>query len=219
MNNAMEDLTSNWLSVLDQRLIRLNPLSLETLTADAACLVLVDLINGFTREGPLASPRVEALIPVAALLTRQALQAGIPVLALTDAHSENAAEFGNYPPHCLSGTSESRLVRELEEIQGIVLLEKNSTMIWHEPVFQAWLSSHTGINTWILAGDCTDICILQLALALKTHYQRQDLYSRVIVPVNVVNTFDTDSHPGDLYHRMGLTLMKEAGIELVSQVV
>lgn len=215
---TLEESTLNWLNSKKHAIGLLNPLSLSSLETKTTCLVLLDLLNGFTREGPLASVRIEILIPVAEKLTKNALKSGIPVIAFCDAHLGIASEFDNYPPHCQIGSSESALVKELEKYTDILRIDKNSTQGWHEPIFQQWRSDHPEIDTWILAGDCTDICVLQFALALKTNDQRQNRNLRVIIPENAVNTFDTSEHPGNLHHIIGLSLMMDAGIEIYSEI-
>lgn len=209
---------SRWLNTLQSRLEQLQPLPVESLTPKTSALVIIDMTSGFAFEGPFSSPRVGALVPVIEDLTKACLQRGIPVIAPSDHHTPQAEEFSAYPPHCVSNTEESELVSPLKALSGILTLPKNSTQIWHAPAFQAWFKENENRSTWLLTGDCTDICVLQFALALKTYYQSENKPSRIIVPVNAVNTFDTPDHPGDLYHLIGLDLMAAGGVELVRAI-
>jgi len=212
------DSTLLWLSILQTRLEQFETLSLESLKPEDTALVIIDMTNGFAREGLLASPRVGALIPVITSLAEACLRSHIPVIAPSDTHTPGAEEFGTYPAHCVVGSQESDLVDELKSLNAVIRLAKNSTQIWHSQAFQDWFRENERRSTWILTGDCTDICVLQFALVLKTFFQSENRPSRIIVPINAVNTFETPDHPGDLYHLMALALMNAGGIELVRGV-
>lgn len=206
------------LDKLQTRLEKLETLPLKSLDPEDTALVIIDMTNGFAREGLLASPRVAALIPAIVSLAESCLSRRIPVIAPSDTHTPEAEEFMAYPAHCVVGSEESDLVDELKSLNGIMKLEKNSTQIWHSQAFQDWFRANERRSTWILTGDCTDICVLQFALALKTFFQSENRPSRVIVPINAINTFETPDHPGDLYHLMALALMEAGGVELVKGV-
>ncbi len=196
----------------------LETLHLEGLDGKLTALLIVDMINGFAREGALKSSRVEALIPEIDRLLKQANSRGIKTLAFADAHTGESPEFESYPTHCMAGSQESDVVRELEETGGYTLITKNSTNGFHEEAFQNWLKENERIKTFILTGDCTDICIQQLAITLKTWFNRKNMKSRVIVPVNAVNTYDLGLHQGDLVHVMALYNMSINGIEIVKSI-
>ena len=78
-------------------------------------------------------------------------------------------------------------------------------------------------------GDCTDLCVYQLAMHLRLRANALDLRdTRVILPVDGVNTFDIPvdvaqeigamPHHGDLMHLIFLYSMAQNGIEVVSEV-
>lgn len=214
----LNDSTLLWLDKLKARLEKLETLSLKSLDPEDTTLVIIDMTNGFAREGLLASPRVSALIPEIVRLAEACLSRRIPVIAPSDTHTPEAEEFKAYPAHCMAGSEESDLVDELKSLNEIMKLEKNSTQTWHSQAFQDWFRDNNSRSTWLLTGDCTDICVLQFALVLKTFFQSENRPSRIIVPINAVNTFETPDHPGDLYHLMALALMEAGGIELVKGV-
>jgi nicotinamidase-related amidase len=194
-------------------------LTLDSLPQGRTALVIVDMVNGFAREGALASPRVEALIPAIARLLEACRDRNMPVVAFADAHPTDSVEFQAYPPHCIAGTSESEMVAELKAVGGYTLIPKNSTNGFLEPAFQAWLQQHPAVDTFLVVGDCTDICVLQFALALKTDFTRRNRNVRIIVPADAVDTFDAPFHPGDFMHVIALNLMLGGGIEVVSRIV
>jgi len=192
--------------------------ALKALSPERTALVIVDMVNGFARGGALYSPRVEALIPGIAALAEACGTAGIRSIAFGDAHPADSQEFGAYPPHCLADTEESRLVAELAAVRGLTLLPKNSTNGYLEPAFQQWLAEHPALDTFIVVGDCTDICIQQFSVALKCGFNRVNRPSRVLVPTSLVDTYDYGLHAGDLMHLMALKMMQDSGVELVRGV-
>jgi nicotinamidase-related amidase len=84
------------------------------------------------------------------------------------------------------------------------------------------------VDTFIVVGDCTDICVYQLAMHLLTWANARDLEWRVIVPEDCVQTYDlpletanqvgAKPHPGDLLHQVFLYHMALNGIEIVRSV-
>ncbi len=196
-------------------LTRLPAIQLKDLNGKQTALVIVDMVNGFAREGALMSPRVESLIPEIAELSRRCDQLHITKLTFADCHTKASPEFNSYPEHCMVGTSEGKIVDELIEIGGYTLIPKNSTNGFIEEEFQKWLKENEHINTFIITGDCTDICVQQFAITLKTWFNMQNKNARVIVPINVVETYDLGIHNGDLMNVMALYNMIINGVEVV----
>lgn len=194
-------------------------LILSDLPTDKTALVIVDMINGFAKEGMLHSPRVNNLIPEIVALSKKSDAMHIKKIAFADAHTSRSPEFDAYPQHCLCGTSESEIVDEIKEVGGYKLILKNSTNGFLEEEFQQWLKENEEIDHYIVVGDCTDICIQQFAITLKTWFNKQDKKSRIIIPVNAVNTYDLDMHNGDLMQVMSLYTMLLNGIEIVKEII
>jgi nicotinamidase-related amidase len=82
---------------------------------------------------------------------------------------------------------------------------------------------------WIVVGDCTDLCVYQAAMALKTRSLANHLGQRVIVPADCVATYDlpvepalavgAQPHDGDLLHHVFLHSMSQNGVEIVARIV
>lgn len=193
-------------------------LQLKELPVKQTALVIIDMINGFTREGALKSPRVEALIPAIAKLSEECGSQGMIKIAFADNHTDKSPEFEAYPPHCMAGTFESEMVEELKAIGSYLLIPKNSTNGFLEKSFQKWLSQNSQIRNFIITGDCTDICIQQFAVTLKTWFNMHNEKSRVIVPLNAVDTYDLGLHDGELFNAVTLFSMAGNGVELVSSI-
>ncbi|NTV90151.1 MAG: cysteine hydrolase [Clostridiales bacterium] len=193
-------------------------MALSDLEAEKTALIIIDMNNGFARKGALKSPRVEALIPEIAGLSAACRDRGIAMLALTDCHPVDSPEFGSYPIHCVCGSEESEIVDELKAVGGYRLIPKNSTNGFHEEAFKSWLLENGKLENFIITGDCTDICIKQVALTLKTWFTMKNIKSRVIIPVEEIDTFDYELHDAELLNVISLYEMQQGGIEIVRNV-
>ena len=188
------------------------------LNPSKTAFVLIDLVNGFAKEGAMSSERVGALCAPAADAASRLSQQGAAVLAFADCHTPDSPEFDSYPPHCLAGTPESELTVEFDGLP-VTLFAKQSTNGALEPAFGQWLDEHRDVDTFLLAGDCSDICVMQFALTLKALFTRQNRRVRVIAPLSLIDTFDAPGHLGDLYHAMAAQLMKNGGIEMAERLI
>lgn len=179
-------------------------------------LIVIDVINGFITEGPLADPSIAQIIEPTRQAIENALAEGTPVLTLRDAHDEAAAEFDAYPPHCLKGTRESQLVDELLPYRDRMIdVEKNTTNGFFAEGFQTFLRNHPEVTTYTLVGCCTDICVLQFGVTLKTYAQTHKLPLTIQVVRDAVDTFELPHHPKAAFHETALAMMQAAGIHII----
>ncbi len=193
-------------------------MSLSDFAPEKTALIVVDVVNGFIREGAMASPLVEEIIPEVARLMTVCNKAEIPVVAFADCHKEDCSEFASFPPHCIENTSESELVDELKKVGGYFLMKKNSTNGFHEKIFKQCLIQNPTTNTFIVVGDCTDICVMQFCLTLKTWYTQQNRNIDIYIPVNAVETYDAPNHDADFMNIAAYKLMKDSGIKFVKEI-
>ncbi len=223
-----------FLDWLDQWFANLQPLALAPVAREPqrVALISVDLINGFAYEGNLASPRVAALIPSVVELFQKVYDCGVRnLIMIQECHSANAEEFKAYGPHGICGTSEAEMVPELAALpfaKEFAIVHKNSLHSIVGTTMEQWLAEHTEVDTFVVVGDCTDLCVYDLAMDLKLRANQSDLARRVIVPENCVQTYDLPvahaqrigalPHDGDLQHRMFLYMMALNGIEVVKEL-
>lgn len=201
-----------------EQMENLPALNISELETERTVLVVIDMINGFVREGALKSEHAEGIIPEISRLMKMCQAKGIPIIAFADAHTQASPEFDSYPAHCLAGSSESEVVEELKAQAEFTLIPKNSTNGFLEPKFQEWLSENPGIDRFVVVGVCTDICVQQFAVTLKTWFNRQDRRARVIVPANAVDTYDLGSHNRNLMNCLALFGMIGNGVEVVGRI-
>ncbi len=208
----------------------------ESLRAEAdhghVALFCVDMINGFCHEGALASPRVQGIIPAVVAAFKGAYAVGVRDFVLPqDCHTPAAAEFAAFPPHCQRGTSEAETIPELQTLPFANLyaaMPKNSLNAFHGTGLAAWQEVHPDLHVAVIVGDCTDLCVHQLALHLKLQANAHDRALRVIVPENAVQTYDMPietaralgalPHNGDVLHLLSLYHMHLNGVEVVRAI-
>jgi len=195
-------------------------------------VVSVDVINGFCTTGTLASARVQGIVAAVAELFRRAHAAGVRGLLLVqEAHEPQALEFAQYPEHAVRGTHEAQAVPELKALpffDEMQIFTKNSIHPAFNSGLDDWLDAHPEVDTFIVVGDCTDLCAYQSAMYLKLRANANQVARRVIVPAEAVQTFDTPlalaqqigamPHDGDLLHLIFLYSMQLNGIEVVRRV-
>jgi nicotinamidase-related amidase len=195
-------------------------------------VVVVDLTNGFCHQGPLSSPRVAALLPRAARLLTAVHTAGVRAIVLPqDAHAPDAQEFGSFPPHCVRDTAEALTAPELSQLPfagEFTVVPKNSISSTIATGFDDWDARGGPYAAYIIVGDCTDLCIYQAATALKLRGNARRLRTRVIVPVDCVDTYDiplstarangAEPHPADLIHHVFLHSLATNGVEIVASI-
>ncbi len=196
-------------------------------------LFCVDMINGFCHEGALASPRVQGIIPAVVASFEEAYAVGVRNFVLPqDCHTPDAAEFASFPPHCQCGTPEAETIPELQALpfaRLYTVMPKNSLNAFHGTGLATWQAVHPELRVAVIVGDCTDLCVSQLALHLKLYANAHDRALRVIVPENAVQTYDlsveaaqplgVQPHSGDVLHLLSLYHMHLNGIEVVRAII
>jgi len=205
----------------------------ETLSPPQACAILsVDVINGFCNTGPLASPRVNRIVRPIVSLFNAAWDQGVRQIVLAqDTHEPEAVEFNQWPGHCVRGSYESEAVDEFKALpfySQMTTFPKNSINAAMNTGLPAWLAAHPELTTFIVVGDCTDLCTYQLAMHLRLEANSRQLQRRVIVPVDCVDTYDFPveaalkeggvPHPADVLHPVFLQHMALNGVEVVQSV-
>ncbi len=206
------------IEAIKNNLEQVDEISMESLDKNNTVLIIVDMVNGFAKEGLLMSPRIESLIPKIVELSTMCDTYEIPQLAFADYHTEESVEFMSYVPHCKADTTECEIVEEIKALKNYKLINKNSTNGFLEDAFQKWFIEHKQITNYIIVGDCTDICVQQFALSVKAWFNKENIKSRVIIPKDAVDTYDFELHHGDVTHIMGLYNMQINGVEIVKAI-
>jgi nicotinamidase-related amidase len=196
-------------------------------------VICIDITNCFTKSGPLSSSRIRALIPPVAELFRHAYAQGVRTFMLSqDAHPADSPEFEAYGPHCVEGTEGTHTVQELMDLPFSDLFQvipKRALNPGTDERFNKWLDEHMNAKRFIVVGDCTDLCVYQIAMWLKIRANQFYYDYDVIVPANCVDTYDTSldkarelailPHDAELLHQLFLYHMALNDIRMACEIV
>lgn len=177
-------------------------------------IVVVDMINGFVKEGPLHDEKIMNIVPTIKSIVERLKDARLAVIE--DTHHDGSKEFESFPAHCLANTNESRTIDELQYLFDLNNLHyeihKNST----NGAFKL-IENNCMENTkrFIIVGCCTDICVLHLSLTLKTYINEYDLDKEVIVIEDGVATFDAPNHDAKKMSDIAFDLMRATGVKVL----
>ncbi len=178
-------------------------------------LVIVDMNNGFTKEGVFQNEYMKNLIPGINELAHIYEENGRDIVLINEEHKANSLEFKNFPPHCIKGTSEAEIVDELKWLDDkYYIFPKNSTNGMVADDFKDYILDNENLEEVVIVGGVTDICVLELALTMKKYFDQYDKDIKVIVAEDLVDTYDALNHNRDKYNEAAFILMIQAGIEV-----
>ena len=182
-------------------------------------LIVVDMVNGFVREGAMSSQNIEHIVPEVEKLVKEFTENDDKqVVFVKDTHENNAREFKRYPIHCLKGTSESDNVDELKKYEEYAIIhEKNSTSAIFPNNLLVNIDKMKKLEKVVIVGCCTDICVINLAIPLQNYFDQENRDVEIIVPENAVETYDAPNHKAEEWNEMSYRFMQQAGIKLVKR--
>ena len=130
-------------------------------------LVAVDMQNDFI-DGVLGTKEAEAIVP--AVKNKIAGFDG-QVIFTRDTHGENyldSSEGKNLPyPHCIEGTDGWKISAELTVKAEDVIFNKPTFGSLELMNYLIQMHDREGIESIVLVGLCTDICVISNAMLLK----------------------------------------------------
>lgn len=160
-------------------------------------LLVIDMQRDFIDAGaPIECPGGREIIePIRQLLTL-ARQKGVPVIYTQEAHRAQKVDFGlelegEEPEHCLEGTPGIEIVPPLSPQPGDFLIVKRRYSGFFATDLDLLLRG-LGVNTLILMGAATDVCVR------ATAQDAQQLNYRVIVPKECVAGTSVEQHEAAL---------------------
>lgn len=74
-------------------------------------------------------------------------------------------------------------------------------------------------DSFIVTGCCTDICVLHLAAGLRALLNERKIPAQVIVPTDLVATYDAPGHNAVLETTFALHLLETAGVGVYKKLV
>ena len=183
-------------------------------------LIVVDMVNGFVREGVLHDEAISEVIPRQIELIKEAKARGDLVVFIKDTHDEDAVEFKRFggTKHCVRGTSEANLVDELlmfENDEDTISIEKNSTSYMEAPEFRNLIAGLTNLKRVDVVGCCTDICDFNGTMGLANYLDQHNRNVELRVHTDAVATYAQDARSA--YVDASYLLMEQQGIQLVKK--
>lgn len=149
-------------------------------------VIVVDMLNGFIREGKLANPKAEKIIPNIKDLLERKKKEDWGILFLADNHRKGDREFELFDEHCIEGTDETKVVEELREF---VFRNSYIAKTRYSGLFKTKLDEILDIvkpDDIILVGIYADICVLYTAAGLRNRDYK------VIIPKDCTMTLMGD---------------------------
>ena len=195
-------------------------MEIKNLKMYEGCLIVVDMVNGFVREGVLHDPKIGDIIPRQIELIKEAKDEGKLIVFIKDTHTKDAVEFERFgnTNHCLEGTTEADLVDELkvfEKDKDTIGIEKNSTCFMEAPDFRELMELQKELKEFDIVGCCTDICVVNGALVLANYLDQHNREHNIRVHEDAIATYAEDDRKE--YVDAAKLLMKQQGIELVKK--
>ena len=186
------------------------------------CLIVIDMVNGFVREGVLHDKKIADVIPRQLEIVRSSLYNGDLLVFIKDSHTENSVEFQRFgnTQHCIRGSREAELVeefREFEDYDNVVFIEKNSTSFMESSQFRSLIAEMTGLKRVDVIGCCTDICVANGTLGLSNYFDERNKRVDIYVHTDAVETYDSVFHERGKYSEAAKLLMEQQGIKLIKK--
>ena len=183
-------------------------------------LIVVDMVNGFVREGVLHDEKITEVIPRQLELIKEAKHRGDLIVFVKDTHDEDAIEFKRFgnTKHCVRGTREAELVdefRELEKEDDTISIEKNSTSYMEAEEFRNLIGDMTNLERVDVVGCCTDICDFNGTMGLANYFDQHNRDVSINVHTDAVATYAEDVRKN--YVDAAYLLMEQQGIQLVKK--
>ena len=184
------------------------------------CLIVVDMVNGFVREGVLHDERIARIIPNQVELIKKNQEERELTIFIKDTHDVDAVEFKRFgnTKHCVRGTIEAELVDELkvfENKENTLSIEKNSTSYMESPNFRKIIKELKNLKEIIVVGCCTDICDFNGTMALANYLDQWNRDVDIKVYQDAVATYAEEER--QKYVDAAYLLMEQQGIQLIKK--
>lgn len=174
-------------------------------------LVIVDMVNGFAKEGVLADPKINNITPNIIKLVKNANNKNIPIIAFRDCHSIDDEEFRYYPPHCLDGTKESELIDELKVYENsFCVIKKDTTNGFITKKFTE-IVNKLEFDTVEVCGCLTEVCVKNFIISYIKFNKLNNRKTVIKVVDDACATFDAPNHNAQLVHKQALKELASYG--------
>jgi len=129
-------------------------------------VVVVDMLNGFLKEGKLANPGARWVIPNILDLLQRKAEEGWEMIFVCDNHKKDDLEFLMFPEHCVEGTEEALIIEELKRYYNIYIPKTRYSGFFGTNL-ESILKSEDPKEV-IVVGIYADICVLYTTAGLRS---------------------------------------------------
>lgn len=189
-------------------------------------LIVVDMVNGFVTEGPLAAPSIMGVVPTQEELIKEYLaDASSAVAFIRDCHTDNSVEFNTFGAHCIKGTPETEVIEPLHKYvkDSLVFLKNSTNFVFskeestNEP-FISLLSSMNKLETASLVGCLSEVCVKNGGITLKNLLDEQNRDVSVCVYEDAIDTYSCPGHISKEVTERSLSDMESNGIKRIKKM-
>ncbi len=176
-------------------------------------LLVIDMNNGFTREGNMYTENLNDLVLPMKKFIIELKKQDAKVVYYSDAHNANDEEFELYPVHCIKGTHESEYVDELLGLNDYYVEKQTTNGFVAKNPFE--FSTETNVDFYVVGG-VTEICVKNITMSILDFIKNEKLKSNVYVVSDLVATFDGPNNDATIRHNNALCEMKNNGAKIVT---
>ena len=185
-----------------------------------SAIFVIDMNNGFCEEGALADPTIKGIVPNIREIIMDGLKRESALFFVNDKHTEDSVEIKRYAGHCIT-PREQKTIKELSIFEEYAdrVFYKNSTCALFAPGMMEMLLQMKNLERIVITGCCTDICIMNFAVALRNFMDEWNVDVDIVVPINAVETFHIPNvHEREEANQFGYRVMESNGIRLVKEM-
>lgn len=184
------------------------------------CLIIVDMVNGFVKEGVLHDKEIMNAVPRQIELLEEYKKEAELVIFIKDVHYANSIEFKRFSNtnHCLENTKESEIIDELlpyTQKDNTLIFTKNCTSYMMIPELQNTLLGLENVKVYDVVGCCTDICIVNGVLPMMNYFDQIDREVEVRVHEDGTETYHSPLHDRSQYSEAAYLLLKQQGAKVM----
>lgn len=178
-------------------------------------VIVVDMVNGFVKEGALAAPSIMRVVPRQIEILKEAVNnQKMGIIFIRDCHDKDAVEFKTFGPHCIEGTPETEVIDELSEFVTC-FYKKNSTNFVFADGFINDINKLKKLKKVLLMGCLSEVCVKNGGIALRNLFDQLNKDIDVCVYSDAIDTYDAPNHKSEEVTERALQDMESNGIKVL----
>lgn len=178
-------------------------------------VIVVDMVNGFVKEGALAAPSIMRVVPRQIDILKEAVNnQKMGIIFIRDCHDKDAVEFKTFGPHCIEGTPETEVIDELSEFVTC-FYKKNSTNFVFADGFINDICKLKKLKRVLLMGCLSEVCVKNGGIALRNLFDQLNKDIDVCVYSDAIDTYDAPNHKSEEVTERALQDMESNGIKVL----